>query len=165
MTRSRVGCIRKLRLGQTLKRKSGGGWKIDFSSIRDQHKTSRFYGPFAASLPGALTPILDKYSRVLEMEPGGDAAYLFHPPQSGFDRSMEPSAWTGWVKRLFKRWHGTEIAPKTLRSVRFWRPAHPPPARASTLILCGRSRACRSSSRGCATTPPHPMCSRAPRTR
>ena len=25
--------------------------------------------------------------------------------------------WTGWVKRLFKRWHGTEVAPKTLRSV------------------------------------------------
>ena len=32
----------QLRLGQTLKRKPGGGWKLDFSSIRDQHKTSRF---------------------------------------------------------------------------------------------------------------------------
>ena len=108
----------QLRLGQTLRRKQGGGWKIDFSSIRDQHKTSRFYGPFAASLPSALTPILDKYASVLEMEPSGDSAFLFHPPQSGIDRSMEPSAWTAWVKRLFKRWHGTEIAPKTLRSVR-----------------------------------------------
>jgi hypothetical protein len=48
---------------------------------------------------------------------GGDSAYLFHPPQSGFDRPMESSAWTGWVKRLFKRHHGQEIAPKTLRSV------------------------------------------------
>ena len=48
---------------------------------------------------------------------GGDSAYLFHPPQSGFDRPMESSAWTGWVKRLFKRHHGEEIAPKTLRSV------------------------------------------------
>ena len=30
---------------------------------------------------------------------------------------MESSAWTGWVKRLFKRHHGVEIAPKTLRAV------------------------------------------------
>ena len=127
----------QLRLGQTLKRKQGGGWKIDFSSIRDQHKTSRFYGPFAASLPSALTPILDKYASVLEMEPSGDSAFLFHPPQSGIDRSMEPSAWTAWVKRLFKRWHGTEIAPKTLRSVR----SHPEPSSrvASVLPLRGRT--------------------------
>ena len=30
---------------------------------------------------------------------------------------MESAAWSGWVKRLFKRHHGEEIAPKTLRSV------------------------------------------------
>ena len=113
----RVGCIRKLRLGHTLKRKDGGGWKMDLSKQRDGHKTSRFYGPFAASLPDALTPILDQYTAVLELEPGSDeGAYLFHPPQSHFDRPMEPSAWTGWVRRLFKRHHGEEVAPKTLRS-------------------------------------------------
>ena len=38
----RVGCIRKLRLGHTLKRKQGGGWKMDLSKQRDGHKTSRF---------------------------------------------------------------------------------------------------------------------------
>lgn len=38
----RVGCIRKLRLGHTLKRKDGGGWKMDLSKQRDGHKTSRF---------------------------------------------------------------------------------------------------------------------------
>jgi hypothetical protein len=81
------------------------------------HKTSRFYGPFAASLPDVLTPILDKYMQVFAFELGGEAAYLFHPPQSGFDRPMESSAWSGWVKRLFKRHVGVEIAPKTLRSV------------------------------------------------
>jgi hypothetical protein len=78
---------------------------------------SRTDGPFAASLPDALTPILNRYTAVLELEPGSDAGpYLFHPPQSYFDRPMEPSAWTGWVRRLFKRHHGEEIAPKTLRS-------------------------------------------------
>jgi hypothetical protein len=38
----RVGCIRKLRLGHTLKRKQGGGWMMDLSKQRDGHKTSRF---------------------------------------------------------------------------------------------------------------------------
>ena len=46
-----------------------------------------------------------------------DGPYLFHPPQSQPDRPLEPSAWTAWVRRLFKRHHGEEVAPKTLRSV------------------------------------------------
>jgi len=37
----RVGCIRKLRLGHTLKKKEGGGWAMDLSKQRDGHKTSR----------------------------------------------------------------------------------------------------------------------------
>jgi len=142
----RVGCIRKLRLGHTLVRKQGGGWKMDLSRQRDGHKTSRFCergthphthtptclallallidcvliatdGPFAASLPDALTPILDKYANTLELEFGGESAFLFHPPQGSVDRVMESSAWSMWVKRLFKRYTGTEVAPKTLRSV------------------------------------------------
>ena len=74
-------------------------------------------GPFAASLPDALNPILNKYANALEFELGGDGAFLFHPPNGANDRAMESSAWTGWVKRLFKRHHGTEVAPKTLRSM------------------------------------------------
>ena len=50
--------------------------------------------------------------------PSPSRSYLFHPPQSAPDRPMlEPSAWTGWVRRLFRRHHGEEVAPKTLRSV------------------------------------------------
>ena len=113
----RVGCIRKLRFGHTLKRKPGGGWAMDLSKQRDGHKTSRFYGPFAASLPSALTPILDKYEGLFKFEMGGDEAYLFHPPQSGFTRPMESSSWSQWVSRLFQRHAGTPIAPKTLRSI------------------------------------------------
>jgi hypothetical protein len=110
-------CWSQLRLGHTLQRTSNGGFKIDLSKQRDGHKTSRFYGPFAASLPDALTPILTKYCSALELDAPSEGPYLFHPPQSASDRSLEPSAWTGWVRRLFKRHHGTEIAPKTLRSV------------------------------------------------
>ena len=82
-----------------------------------QHCVCITAGPFAARLPDELTPILDLYATALEYSLGGDAAYLFHPPTLGLDRPMESSAWTAWVKRLFKRFHGAEIAPKTLRSV------------------------------------------------
>ena len=58
------------------------------------------------------------YAATLEFEVGGDRAYLFHPPSTGdLDRPLEGSAWTAYVKRLFKRLHGHEVAPKTLRSV------------------------------------------------
>mgnify|MGYP006936466455 CR=1 FL=1 len=61
--------------------------------------TISFYGPFAASLPSALTPILDQYEQLFKFEMGGDEAYLFHPPHSGFDRAMESSSWSQWVSR------------------------------------------------------------------
>ena len=90
---------------------------MDLSKQRDGHKTSRFYGPFAASLPSELIPILDKYAQLFSLELGGDEAYLFHPPQSGFERAMESSSWSQWVGRLFQRHAGVTIAPKTLRSI------------------------------------------------
>ena len=123
----RVGCIRKLRLGHTLKKKESGDWMIDLSKQRDGHKTSRFYGPFAASLPVQLTPILDRYSQIFSCEFGGDTAYIFHPPQSGFDRPMEGSAWSQWVGRLCSS--GTPTSPSR------------------------RKRSARSSSLGFAPTP------------
>eukprot|EP00966_Prymnesium_polylepis_P263679 6091099-Prymnesium_polylepis.1 len=114
----RVGLIRKLRLGHTLKKVESGGWRLDLSNQRDGHKTSKFYGPFAAKLPDALTPVLDTFASVLEMsDVGGSEAYLFHPPTGKADRAMESSAWTQYVRKLFGKLAGTEIAPKTLRSI------------------------------------------------
>ena len=55
-----------------LKKKAGGDWMIDLSKQRDGHKTSRFYGPFAARLPDELTPVLDAYAHELAMDFGGD---------------------------------------------------------------------------------------------
>lgn len=74
-------------------------------------------GPFAARLPDALTPVLDSY--VSTIEPSADAtneAYLFHPATGSAYRPMESSAWTQYVRRLFGRLTGTEIAPKVLRT-------------------------------------------------
>ena len=105
-------------MGHTLKKKDGGGWMMDLSKARDGHKTSRFYGPFAASLPSELSPILSKYCAVLEFDDVAESGpFLFHPPQGNTDRSMESSAWSQWVSRLFQRHAGVAIAPKTLRSI------------------------------------------------
>ena len=68
MSLRRVCVLAQLRLNHTLKKKAVGGYMIDLSKQRDGHKTSRFYGPFAASLPDALTPVLDKYCAVLEFD-------------------------------------------------------------------------------------------------
>ena len=113
----RVGVIRKLRFGHTLKKLEGGGWGLDLRNVRDSHKTSRFYGPFAAKLPSALDDVLGTYSALLVLEFGGDEAYLFHPANSGIDRPMESSNWTAYIKRLFKKFVDKEIVPKTLRSI------------------------------------------------
>ena len=90
---------------------------MDLTKQRDGHKTSKFYGPFAASLSEALTPILNEYCSVLELTAPIESPYLFHPPQSQPDRPLESSAWSGWMRRCFKRHHGEEVAPKTLRAV------------------------------------------------
>lgn len=114
----RVGLIRKLRLGHTLKKAEGGGWRLDLSKQRDGHKTSKFYGPFAARLPSELDPVLDKYAAMLELGGlDGKEAYLFYPVTGKPDRAMESSAWTAYVRKLFGKLSGTEIAPKTLRSI------------------------------------------------
>ena len=79
----RHACVlAQLRLNHTLKKKAAGGYMIDLSRQRDGNKTSRFYGPFAASLPDALTPVLDKYCAMLKFDDVGETGpYLFHPPQ------------------------------------------------------------------------------------
>ena len=61
--------------------------------------------------------MLNLYARFLEMEPGGDEAYLFSPNNT-LDRPLESSAWTQAVKRAFKKHSpgAQEVSPKTLRS-------------------------------------------------
>lgn len=63
-----------------------------------------------------MNGVLDAYCATLELEMGGDQAYLFYPVRSGaMDRPIESSAYTAYVKRLFKSLIGVELAPKTLR--------------------------------------------------
>ena len=111
----RVGVIRKLTFGRSLKKTSAGAWKIELDGIADKHKTTKFYGAFAASLPKELNPVLDAYHKELSMLPGGDCAALFHGSTTDLERFMEPSPWSRWFKAMMKKWSGKEVAPKTLR--------------------------------------------------
>ena len=121
----RVGVIRKLRVGHTLKRfaepavdgaEPVTSWGIDLSKQRNAHKTAKFYGPYAAKLPRETWALLTNYVAALGLEVGGDQAYLFHPKTLGVGRPMETSQWTLFVRQLFGKWHGTELPPKALRS-------------------------------------------------
>ena len=122
----RVGVIRKLRVGHTLRRtveppsEEGAdpvvSWGIDLSKQRNAHKTSKFYGPYAAKLPPETWPLITSYVDSLAFEMGGEQAYLFHPKTLGVGRPMESTQWTSYVRQLFGKWHGSEVPPKALRS-------------------------------------------------
>lgn len=108
--------MRRLRFKHTLVARSGGGWRLDLSSRKDGHKTSKYYGPYCTALPEALNGLLNRLRDALALEgEGGDEAYLFGPNHS-IDRPYESAAWTMAVKRAFQKHHGREVAPKTLRS-------------------------------------------------
>jgi hypothetical protein len=78
-----------------------------------------FYaGPFAAKLPSALDSILNAYTSIIKQDgPEAAEAYIFHPVSGDVTRPIESSAWTQYVRRLFGKLAGTEIAPKTLRAI------------------------------------------------
>ena len=78
-----------------------------------------FYaGPFAAKLPSALDSILNAYTSIIKQDgPEAGEAYIFHPVSGDVTRPIESSAWTQYVRRLFGKLAGTEIAPKTLRAI------------------------------------------------
>lgn len=108
--------VRRLRFKHTLVARSGGGWRLDLSSRKDGHKTSKYYGPYCTALPDALNDVLGRLRDALALEgEGGDEAYLFGPNHS-IDRPYESAAWSMAVKRTFLKHYGREIAPKTLRS-------------------------------------------------
>ena len=41
MARSSAGVVRRLRFKHTLVKRSGGGWRLDLTSRKDGHKTSK----------------------------------------------------------------------------------------------------------------------------
>ena len=65
----RVGVVRKLRLGVTLK-KEGSSYTLDMTTAR--YKTSRFYGPSITSMSALLKEPLDAYLSSFVFETAGN---------------------------------------------------------------------------------------------
>ena len=62
--------------------------------------------------------MLNAYTSLIELDgPEASEAYLFHPVTGDLTRPMESSPWTQYVRRLFGLLAGTEITPKTLRTI------------------------------------------------
>jgi hypothetical protein len=110
----RVGVIRRLRLGTSLKR-CGDGFVLDCTAQRS-HKTSKFYGPSVSTVSPMLTEVLNLYLADMEFDVVDDEnPYLFHPLKDT-TRCVVSSQWTAMVKAAFLKHSGKAVAPKSLRS-------------------------------------------------
>ena len=109
----RVGVVRKLRLGHTLKRGGKHGYILDLT-VPNAHKTAKFYGPTATSISKLIVPWLGRYLDVANLREG-DSPYLFHP-QADHSRALSPSQWCAVVKTCFHKHTGVACSPKQLRA-------------------------------------------------
>ena len=109
----RVGVVRKLRLGHTLKRGGKHGYVLDLTAP-NAHKTARFYGPTATSISKLIVPWLHRYLDVATLHEQ-DAPYLFHPKGLP-SRALSPSQWCAVVKACFAKHTGIACSPKQLRA-------------------------------------------------
>ena len=112
----RVGVIRLLRHGASLK-KEQGKYVLDLTERRGQHKTARFYGPSKTTINELIAPWITKYLELIEFDRVDENPlfYLF-PVSNDFSRAVSASQWGSQIKAMFKRWSGIEVTPKSLRS-------------------------------------------------
>ena len=112
----RVGILRKLRHGASLK-KEQGKYVLDLTERRGQHKTARFYGPSKTTINELIAPWITKYLELIEFDRVDENPlfYLF-PVSNDFSRAVSASQWGSQIKAMFKRWSGIEVTPKSLRS-------------------------------------------------
>ena len=121
MPPDRVGVIRRLSIGETLKQlPHSENYYIDLG--RFTHKTARFYGPSKTPISPMITPLLQSLLR--ETQSGFEFAifdedeeknrarrrYLFAMPRDA-TRCLESSNWTARVKLAFKRYHPENKSP------------------------------------------------------
>ena len=117
----RVGVMRCLQLGVTLKRTDDPpGYELDLTQP-DLHKTSSVFGPTRTTVSTVIAQWMDLYLHLCDKQEGiGTASttarpYLFHQARRR-DQPLSPSQWTRLVKACFKRHSGVPLAPKDLRA-------------------------------------------------
>ena len=99
----RVGVVRTLQLGVTLKRKDDDSYELDLSDP-GAHKTSAVFGATRTTINASITPLLDRYIKLAKIPDGG---FLFHAHGDKLD-AIDPSAWSKRVKATFAR-HGDVV--------------------------------------------------------
>ena len=106
----RVGVVRTLKLGATLK-KLDGSYELDLSEP-GLHKTSAVFGATRTSINASITPWLDRYIEMAGVPQGG---YLFYTKGDKLS-AVSSSVWTHRVKATFARHGDVALAPKDARS-------------------------------------------------
>ena len=107
----RVGVVRTLKLGATLKRKDDGSYELDLSQP-GAHKTAAIFGATRTTINASITPWLDRYIKLAGIQDGG---FLFHAPGDP-QAAASPSTWTERVKAIFARHGDVAFCPKDARS-------------------------------------------------
>ena len=107
----RVGVVRTLRLGGSLKRKPDGSYELDLSEP-GAHKTSAVFGATRTSINASISPWLDRYIAAADIPGDG---FLFHARgEKGV--VVAPSAWSKCVKATFARHGDVALCPKDARA-------------------------------------------------
>ena len=134
----RVGIVRKLRWGYTLKKDAPGAYRLDMTEAR--FKNSRFYvrrlqphlqpvepthsarrrpnlppsrisqGPSVTSVSALIAPALDAYVELIKFD-FDDKPYVFCEKRDP-NRCLTSSAWSAYCKGIFKKWSGVACPPK-----------------------------------------------------
>ena len=89
----RVGVVRTLKLGTTLRREPCGSYVLDLSTP-GAHKTSSVFGATRTTINASIVPCLDRYIKIAAIPQGG---FLFHARNNKME-VVTPSAWTERVK-------------------------------------------------------------------
>ena len=105
----RVGIVRKLRWGVSLKKDAPGAYRLDMTTQR--FKNSRFYGPSVTSISSMIAPMLDKYIELIAFE-FEQQPYVFSMKDPL--RCQTSSQWSAYCKGIFKKWSGVACPPKML---------------------------------------------------
>ena len=145
----RVGVVRLLRLGGSLKRE-GDGFVLDLTAMK-LHKTSRFHGPSITTISNLLNEQLTTLCRDLTFDDVAESGqpYLWHTSKD-VSRPVSSSTFTTLVKDAFARYSPGKkpTPPKVLRASEYILPpplplppihTYPFPIQASSLGS-GRAR-------------------------
>lgn len=107
----RVGLVRTLRLGDTLRLGNDGGYNLVVSKP-EAHKTVAVFGASNTQFNASTAVWIQQYIEIAAIP---DRGYLFHAKDDTAS-PLESALWTRLVQRVYKKHAGVAICPKDLRA-------------------------------------------------